>query len=178
MPALRPAARCLLEQQGGQHIARVLRPAQRRHGLGMFMVERDRRADGIDDADRCLAHRAAAGGPGHGIALRGAEQESRVGSEYDVKQRVRPALGECGEIALRGSEAAQGLHVVCGGHRCQQSNQPLGAADQAFAFERGDHATGPLQRQLSRFQHARQFEAELEDRIEQRRFSRSQVQNP
>ena len=176
-PTVWPAPRRCREEQGIERIARILRPAECRHCLAMLMVQGYRRAARIGDADRRFGHRAAAGGPGNRIALRGREQEGRVGGKDDMEQRVRPAPGKGRKLALIAEQRLKGLVVVVRRDWREQIEQAVGAAQQALAFQLGDQPCCARQRKAASFQCARNIEAELEHRIEQRRLGGSQMQH-
>ncbi len=176
-PPLGPALDGGREQQVVQAVPRILRAAQGRQDLAMLEVERDRGPFTLGDTDCRFRNRAAAGRIGHGVALRRGQQKGRVRGEDDVEQRMRPTPGEPFIVRAEPRKPGEGGFVVRNPDRLQQAGQAVGAVEQAVALKLGRKPGRVAQRQAARFQIAGQFQAELENRVEQRRFGCALVQN-
>ena len=175
LPFIGPALAGDAEQQRVDAVARGLAPGDGCHRLVVLEVERDRVALVAGDADRGLAGVATGGGGGDRFALRVAEQEGGVGGEDDVRGRAGPARGEGVEIGGFGLGAQPG-EVFLGRDRGDQPQQPAGAGLEAVAFEFGDEVGQCVERELAALDPPRQFEAELEHRVEQRGFGGAGVE--
>ena len=175
-PAIRPTRRCLCQQRADDSIARILPARERRHRRIMFEIERDRRALRIDDAHCLGTDIAAASRRRDRFSLRRGEQERGVRGKHDMEQRTLPTCGKIIKRGRCGGKAAQSGKVILQCHGGQQMHQFGSAALQAFAFEFGHQRASIGQRHLPRFQFARKFQTELENRVEQRRFDGPRMQ--
>jgi hypothetical protein len=142
----------------------------------MFTIKRDRRTRWRGDAGRALANRIGRCGSSNSLALRGREQEGRMRGKDDMRQRFGPARREGIEIRFLVSKAGNAGIVDGQFNRPHQARQPLCARLQAMALQLSHQALKLTQCQLAAFKLARQFQPQLEDRIEQRRLSRADVQ--
>jgi hypothetical protein len=143
-----------------------LRAGDGGHGIVMFAIERDRVARGRRGAGRLAVEIALLAACATACAW--ARASRKVGCAVKTiwatgrfQRAAKPAKSpasarhRCGQI---GVALDRGDHAV----------QAAGAGQQALAFQFGDHGFDAVEGQLAAFHLARQFQAKLEDRIEQR----------
>ena len=176
-PVIRPLLGGLSEQLIIQNIARILCAAQRRHGLGVFIIEGNGMAGAINNANTGHGNIPAAGRRSHGLALRRGQQKSRMRGKHHMKQRLGPARGKCGKIRCGRHQLTKGRAIILQPHRSQQINQMVSATQQAFAFKLSNQPRRIGQRQRSRFERAGKIQTELKHRVEQRRLCGLLMQN-
>ena len=142
----------------------------------MLTVQCQRIAGVGGKAGRTALHRLVGGGPGHGGGLGAGQQEGGVGGEHHVDQRAAPARGKAVKVGVLRCQRANPVKVARGVQWGDQPGQPVGAGSQPFAFQFGHHRFKLGEIQLAAFDPPRQFQPQLEHRVEQRRIARLLVQ--
>ena len=174
-PAAGPAGGGGAEQPGGDDVARALRPGDGGHGGAVFGIQRDAIPHGRDTVQRGGGRVCRAGGCGNRRTLRARQQESGVGGEHNMGQRPPPARGESGKVASLGQRChPRGIGRGLDG--ADKVAQAPGTGGEALGLQLGHQCFHGIKGELATFQPAGHFEAQLEHRIEQRRFCGALVQ--
>ena len=162
------------KQRTIDRIARRLAPRDRGQGGVMFAVQRDRVARMAGGAHRRCGEIACAGGRRNGLALRLRQQESRVRGEDNMRGGARPTFGEMGESA--GIHALDHRQISRHRQRPRQPVQPPRTVQQPLALHLRDHRLKGIEGEIAALNPPREFEAQLEHRVELRRFTGVRVQ--
>jgi hypothetical protein len=175
-PAARPALAGMGQQRGVDAVARMAGTLDRVAHFKVLEFQGDLGAVGRQGTHRGGQRIVGQRGRGYGIGLRRIEQERGVRGEHRMQQRLFPAGAELAEAVFLVQQGGHARQVLVGIGRRHQPAQAPGTALQRLALQLGHQAFHVVERQGTGLQLAREIVAELEYRIEQRRFGGPLVQ--